>query len=358
MKLELSLKESNELKGIALILMLIHHLFYVQTGLYDDIEINGHGLVNTIGVLCKVCVAIYVFLSGYGLGVSNPPSKQINLKKFYLRRFTKLYMNYWLIWLLFVPVGVFYFGRSFTDAYGDHNVLLRSVLDFFGLLNITGRHGYNPTWWFYSCIITLYVVFPLIASIIKRWPLTIWAILAASFLLVFAPSLLWFINPIRFYLFPFVLGIAFAKGLTYKILPPRIQEFANQAFTGNLGLTGTGLLLTALILSLLIRLRIPYAMLWDSVVALLIIISYKNLKLSEFVHESMDFVGKHSFNIFLFHTFIYAFYFTELIYWFRNPIIVFVSLISVCLVLSFLLEKTKSAVGFYKAVDKLTLKIA
>lgn len=219
MKLDLSIKESNELKGIALILMLIHHLFYIQKGLYDDIDIMGHGMINTIGILCKVCVSIYVFLSGYGLCISHPDRKPINLKAFYLRRFTKLYLNYWVIWLLFVPIGVFYFNRSFTDVYGTEDTLLWSILDFFGLINITGRHGYNPTWWFYSCIITLYVIFPLIAAVLKRWPSAIWIMLIGSILLVLAPASMWYIEPIRFYLFPFVLGMLLAKGLSVSALP-------------------------------------------------------------------------------------------------------------------------------------------
>ncbi len=66
-RLELNIRESNSLKGIALILLLIHHLFYIQNGKFDDVYIAGHGVVNTLGLLCKVCVAMFVFLSGYGL---------------------------------------------------------------------------------------------------------------------------------------------------------------------------------------------------------------------------------------------------------------------------------------------------
>lgn len=39
-----------------------------------------------------------------------------------------------------------------------------AVLEFFGLYNLTGGLGYNPTWWFYSCIIVLYLLYPIISK--------------------------------------------------------------------------------------------------------------------------------------------------------------------------------------------------
>ena len=68
-------------------------------------------------------------------------------------------MNYWFIWLVFVPIGVFMFGRSFHDSYGAY-MPIKVILDFFGLINAFGWLGYNATWWFYSCIILLYASFP------------------------------------------------------------------------------------------------------------------------------------------------------------------------------------------------------
>ena len=113
----LSLKDTNVLKGIGLLLLLCHHLFYVQKGLYDDIHLVGdHYLVQELGIWCKVCVAIFVFLSGYGLTVGAIKARGFNVRSFYWHRFTKLLLNYWLIWVLFVPISLFFFGRTFTDA--------------------------------------------------------------------------------------------------------------------------------------------------------------------------------------------------------------------------------------------------
>ena len=64
------------------------------------------------------------------------------------------------------------------------------------------------------------------------------------------------------------------------------------------------------------------------------------------VQRFLVFVGKHSFNIFLFHTFIFRYYFHDQIYAFRNPLLIFCVLLSVCLVISMALEWLKRVIHF------------
>ena len=78
--LELSLNNTTVLKGVAIILLLAHHLFYQGIG-YNDIHLYGsHYLVKEIGIVSKLCVAIFVFLSGYELTV-NADKSLINIKR-------------------------------------------------------------------------------------------------------------------------------------------------------------------------------------------------------------------------------------------------------------------------------------
>lgn len=59
--LSLSLSQSLSLKGIALLALLAHHLFY-HSGKYLDIHLSGNiYLVNQIGLICKICVPLFVF---------------------------------------------------------------------------------------------------------------------------------------------------------------------------------------------------------------------------------------------------------------------------------------------------------
>lgn len=64
-RMKLSIQDSNVLKGVAILIMLWHHLFLRPE--YNDIVIHGHSIAQEIAIMCKVCVAIFVFVSGYGL---------------------------------------------------------------------------------------------------------------------------------------------------------------------------------------------------------------------------------------------------------------------------------------------------
>lgn len=228
-RLNLTLRESNALKGIALMMLLIHHLFYIDNGMWDDMTIGHYKLAHCLGVACKACVALFVFLSGYALGTTTA-GKPVNVNKFYLRRFSKLYFNLWIIALFFVPLGVFIFDRNFQEVYADP-IWMNAILDFLGLINITGQFGYNPTWWFYSCILLLYLIFPLVATCIYKWPKSRWIFLLCSILLVMVPWV--WVQPIRWYAFPFILGIVSSKSLITNILPPPQEKFSAMEICGS-----------------------------------------------------------------------------------------------------------------------------
>lgn len=171
--IRLSLRDTQELKGVALILLLCHHCWYEGKG-YTEFYLLGVPVFKQIGVFCKLCVTIFVFLSGYGLTESASNKGALgNVFSFYRKRFGKLMINYWFIYLLFVPVGVF-FGRTFAEVYGG-NYMIPAFADFIGMHYAIIGHpwGYNPTWWFYSCIILLYLMFPIFWLIRRVWYLFI-----------------------------------------------------------------------------------------------------------------------------------------------------------------------------------------
>lgn len=323
----ISKRNSLIIRGGAILLMLIHHLFYSPASreLYDDVIVSGIGLVNQLGIFSKVCVAIFVFLSGYGLVVSTP--KDVSLKDFYLHRFKKLYLNYWYIWLLFVPVSVFVFGRTFADAYGDH-IAVKSVLDFFGLLKMFGVNGYNPTWWFYSCIIVLYLLFPLLNKWLWRVPFFVICVSLTCGLLSRIPG----INVIAGYLIVFVTGMLMARMPLSWLKETKIWQ----------------LLLVLVLLSAWRFAKSTFVPVADTFICAGIAILVYKLPLWHWLSRIFEELGKHSMNMFLTHTFIYYYWFKDYIYITRNPILIFLSLTISCYSLSVLIEWTKQKVGFYK----------
>ena len=331
---QLSLRDTYALKGIALLLLLVHHLFYIDNGLYDDITIAGHGVVQTIGLWSKLCVAIFIFLSGYGLTVQAEKAGGVgSLTLFYRHRFTKLMFNYWFIWLIFVPIDVFVFHHSFAEAYGSHTGL-KFLLDFTGLINAFGLYGYNVTWWFYSCIILLYILFPFLYQLLKKETmLSVLVIAVATYL----PS------PIFASAQPYLL--TFLAGMIYCRL--------SNNYTRRIKTNHSIVICILFIMASFDRLVIPDKLRFDVVIVILLVMVFNSINVSETTTKALAFLGKHSTNIFLFHTFIYYMWFSDITYATRNPMVILLELLTVCLLISLILESIKKMIRFYNLIDKI-----
>ena len=329
--MRLTVQDSSALKGIAILLMLVHHLFSGQTGVYDDMLLytsssgECHYLIHEIGILSKVCVAIFVFLSGYGLVAQAEKNfGRVSLKDYYLHRFKKLYLNYWFIWILFVPISIFCFNYTFEQAYHSKIVsnFLADILGIHALL-FKDIHCYNPTWWFYSAIILLYLLFPFLFRIMRNYPIYV---LLLSFIIPLLPI------PVSGdvkYCFPtFVLGMSLSKNA------PPTQSISNR-------MKSSWFAIVLLLLYGMIRNSNTYPLLIDTVLTLLIVMAYLNIKKNERIINALVFLGRHSMNIFLFHTFIYHFWFKDIVYFYSNPFVIFITLLALCIPISILLEIVK-----------------
>ena len=220
MKLNLTIADTNVLKGIALLLLLLHHMVYDKIGLFDDIQVyKSLYLVNELGKFGKLCVAIFVFLSGYGLTKQLDKNKYIKIGEFYKRRFSKLYLNYWFIWLIFVPIGILFFGRTFDVVYVNH-IWPKFIIDLFGLSHAFGFYGYNATWWFYSCIIILYLLFPYLYMLLPKYKI----VLILISLILYNSNFVLF-QSFNLYLISFSLGMIMAYGINAP--PPHYGILTN-----------------------------------------------------------------------------------------------------------------------------------
>lgn len=320
-KFDLSITNAN--KGMALMLILWHHLFYEKP--------EAGWIVFQTALLAKVCVAIYVLLSGYGLAES-AKKKKSEILSFYKKRAIKLYMNYWLIALIFIPIGTLFMGRSLESVFGENA--------YFGLfIQMTGIHmftdvgyGYNATWWFISLIIVLYAIFPFVFFLAEKFKLWFLAFCAA---VLFVP-----IPLINDWIFPFAVGVYLSQTDGFVKLFGWLQKQGNVRF----------LILFSLTLFFAWYRQNGY--LFDSVRTdtffgiMLILWTTELILVSDTAKKLLEFIGIHSFNIFLFHTFIYYYYFADLIYAFKNPLLIFAFLLIVCLIISVVIEALKKRLSF------------
>ena len=242
------------------------------------------------------------------------------------------------MWLLFVPVSVFLFGRTLEQVYGL-NYIVKFIEEFFGVQYFFVFYGFNGAWWFISCIITLYLLFPFIYILLEKFnSIFVIFIFGLSLMSVnISFSQLQPYEPIRDYLFTFVFGMYIAKSNF-------IEKF------GSFEIKKVYLLL----LQLIVFVVFVFIKSLLTKKALIITDGVFSFTISTTIYlinrdlKFLDSVGKHSFNIYLFHVFIYSCFFPEFIYYFKNPFVILTILLTSCLMLSFLIELFKRKIGFYK----------
>jgi peptidoglycan/LPS O-acetylase OafA/YrhL len=134
------LREIDELKGWAMLLVIIYHtagMFGFNNWLHGEVGVD-----------------IFLIVSGFTLARS---SRTLTWQEFLKRRILRIFPAYWLALALFLVLGVYFFGahRSATNI----------------ILHVLGLHAFgkgeyfsdiNDSFWFISLILTMYVVFLLL----------------------------------------------------------------------------------------------------------------------------------------------------------------------------------------------------
>ncbi|EMH4030099.1 acyltransferase family protein, partial [Serratia marcescens] len=68
--MQISKEKSELIKGIAIVMMLFHHLFGYPSRIASNIEVQhlfeSFDIEFNVGGFCKICVPIFLFISGYG----------------------------------------------------------------------------------------------------------------------------------------------------------------------------------------------------------------------------------------------------------------------------------------------------
>jgi peptidoglycan/LPS O-acetylase OafA/YrhL len=319
------------------------------TPIYEHPEFGQ--LVFFSAIIAKVCVAIFLILSGYGLAQSIQ-HKPMGLWSFYKKRFSYIYLNYWFIAILFVPLGIYYFNRPIAEVFGAY-----PYLKFF--IQMLGYHmyfsdiglGYNPTWWYISVLVGMYWIFPLVFKALKRYGL--WSFIPALVILVLPQRSYFGISILYLWIFPFMLGIYLALHDGFCRMSTMLSK---------IGWVRYPVLVVLLVLLILFRLKlqgmnmIRIDAIFGTIIILLV---FELTRQSAMLERGLAFLGEHLFNIFLFHTFIFYLYFKDFIYGFGQPVLIFLVLLVICIAISYMLELIKKLIGFQKiqsAIDKITIQ--
>lgn len=152
--MNISLKQSNQLKSIAILMMVCIHLFNTieYEGLFQPIIYWGDlPIIYYISLFCDAAVPIFSFVAGYGIYLKykqNPQQYGLNTN---LRRIKLLYKNYWVIFILFVIIlGGLLKGEAYLGSVPE------LLLAFSGIT----ASSYNGAAWFF----TIYIIFLLLSK--------------------------------------------------------------------------------------------------------------------------------------------------------------------------------------------------
>ena len=189
-------------------------------------------------------------------------------------------------------------------------------------------------------ILVLYSLFPFIHKTFKYW--YVWVLVGILFahgisLLsnrIGALNRLWiFIEPITPYFGVFIWGSLMSH---FNII---------SWFKKHQSLPILIVIMIIFVLILYFRLKTGWGgTVLDPYLVVLLVFIYASLYGVNKLKSIFAFLGKHSLNIFLFHTFIFSMYFHDFVYYTENPIIQYFSLLVSSLVISIFIEKIKDII--------------
>ncbi|EHK2338410.1 acyltransferase [Clostridium perfringens] len=217
MDITISKSKSNAIKVVAILFMVIYHTFAFKGRISNVSYISIYKLTNTVTIeyflsrFGGVCVQIFLFLSGYGL------YQKYNRTVTYsdiIKKVKRLLINYWVILLMFFPIGV---------ILGKYTLNIKQFIMNF----LTLSSSYNREWWFLKVYIILILMYPIILKIINKFNLYSCLILSMilnivgmtiikielilSINLVIVKSIIASLSNVLTQQFVFILGILVAK---------------------------------------------------------------------------------------------------------------------------------------------------
>lgn len=280
----------------------------------------------------------HLFLSGYGL-YESCKEKKLEIFKFYWKRLKSIYINYWMVFFVFTAIGWLGFREIFlTFLQQPYSLPKNLFINFLGIQYfVNGYMGYNPSWWFISQILLLYLLFPLLRNVMKKKYGAYVLAGIAAFFLVFSSIHIGILYVNLMYISPFIVGMLFSK---YQFIEVIGKWLLKTKLHGGLILIGA-LIITLLRISVGltdagIRLDCILAPLYCCIMYYLFAMHSE-----ESIFRILEYLGIHSFNIYLIHLFITNMYTTPYIYNLNSPFFMVGCTIFVSLMFSILIENIK-----------------
>ena len=357
-------EHTMQMKGIAIIILLFHHCFLNAqrwaTVPYEKLATTkGWGYypisfapfsshtIQYLASFSKICVAMFVFMTGYGMWVSYESQKKKTTMSNYIKKRMVTLMTGFLIIFVVTEVLAIPTGR-FIEVYGhDFRSVVYMIIDALGLAKLLGTPLFCLTWWYMSLAIVLIMIFPFVHSIMEKYQ---WVVVVASIIVPRACGFGQSTDLFR-YLLAYTLGMYFAH---HDLLARIKEKFMEQNVEGKL----LSLIVSLIGLAVIIKCRQnawigwKYLDFWDGFAAMYVIVnSYIYILNGKWIVKGLGFLGKHSMNIFLIHSFYRDVFFHEFTYSFYYAWLDYIVLMAISLVTSIVLEWFKKLIRYEKFID-------
>lgn len=353
-------KNTLAVKGIAITFLLLYHCFS-QVSRLGGAEVSFWPLEQAAAIrICRAmvhCVGMFAFLSVYGLTLSMKASYPKydfdghEATLFVLKRYVKLILSFLIPF--FFCTGVTFITDTSRYKDGMWANIISVIMDFFGLGHLFGTQMLVNTWWFLSLEILLIVFLPMILKIYRKysWLMVLMFLLPGSFLIEKNVHLTKYL-----FIVPFAVCFAdqnvFGRLKGYSPVKNRI-----------LGKTIKFVCSTAVLAVLLL--------LWNSqwgfehfefalnglIPVAIIYWAYEFLLDIPMLHQILEFLGKHSANVFYVHTFIRTLWLRDITYSFGHAALIWLFLMGSSILISIALEAVKRMVRYDRAAESVLNRI-
>lgn len=329
--MDITKRDSKMLKGVAILAMLMLHLFCRRDNLpyIPLLWVGDTPLIYYFGLFGDVCVAVYCFVSGYAHYLQ---SSKAELQQRW-KRLLRFMIPFWVIAVVFSLIGLL----------AGNSVIPGSIKEF--LLNcLTIKNSYNGAWWYANTYILLVALQPLSRKFVERCPAWLVILLTFAFYTVsygirfwgwgacdsVIPS--WIITHIGLLgtsYFPYAIGMLLCKKQVISLLRQRLTAinvrniyiFTVLMFTGMIFVHG-------MVQSLFV------AVITATVTIILLCVCPLPKRLTSL----LCYLGEHSTNIWLIHMFFYAVLFKGFVFCAKYPIPVFLLLLLSSLASSYVIK--------------------
>lgn len=339
-------------KGVATLFLLFHHVFNFNE---ESIKIclfsqEMHGNLMIYG---KICLSIFTFISAYGIThqymkvLGNKREQFREVVNITIRRFIKLEAACCFIYPIAVIYKRFVVHQGIRDVYssvcggGQQFRAIYMIIDMLGLANYFKTPMMNVTWWYLSLAILLIFALPAIFILYKKVRIFLFPLVL---LLSFEPLIV-----------VAVLGVTFAYERGFECLQNYVRKSKKRQGIS----VGVSLLLIYFSYTLVADSQsVDNVLAWGGLLYTYITMMY--LSKIPIISTFLKLVGKYSMNIFMVHTFIYMYFYSEFIYSFKKDYLIYGMLLLISFGMAIILETMKKIVKYNvlvnKCIDKFTIK--